>query len=141
MITPDNGITPEFLVSIDERLRKMKMTANWTGGSLIALGIIAISSSLFISAFADQMDILFIKIIAFASTLSITLIGAFNLSTKAGDTRNGWKYLNKAVMAYKANVIDAATLIKAYEDSENLLGSVDFNYSKPELPKSNTGNI
>jgi FtsH-binding integral membrane protein len=126
-------IDSDFLKLIEERLTKMKRTANWTGGSLIAMGVLAIGCSLFITAFAGELEVIVIKIIAFASTLFITLIGAFNLSSKANEVRNGWKHLNKAFIGFKAQIVDAATLIKAYEDSENMLGNVEFNYKQKEV--------
>jgi hypothetical protein len=130
MTTENQQIDSDFSKKIEDRLKKMKTTANWVGGSLIAMGVLAIASSLFITAFAGQVDTIIIKIVAFTSTLFLTLIGAFNLSSKANDTRNGWKYLNKAFLGFKAKVVDAETLVKAYEDSENMLGFIDFNYRK-----------
>lgn len=132
MSTDVQQIDPDFLKLIEERLLKMKRTANWTSGSLIAMGTLAIACSLFITAFAGELDVLVIKIIAFASTLFLTLIGAFNLSSKANEARNGWKHLNKAFLGFKAKIVDAATLVKAYEDSENMLGNVEFNYKQPK---------
>ncbi|HEX5150682.1 MAG TPA: hypothetical protein VFW07_04505 [Parafilimonas sp.] len=141
-MTPNNQqVDAEFLMKIKTRLKKMKATANWVGGLLIALGALAIVSSLFITAFADTVDILAIKIVAFASTLFITLIGAFNLPSKANDTRNGWKHLNNAVIQFEASVIDAKTLIKAYEDSENMLGTIIFNFVDKGNPTTHNKSI
>ncbi|WP_153798762.1 hypothetical protein [Foetidibacter luteolus] len=90
-------------------------------------GFLAIASSLFISAFAGTVDDLTIKIIAFIATLFITLITAFNLTSKASNVRNAWRHLNKAIYSFKSNAIDANALIKAYEEGENMLGPVDLN--------------
>ena len=96
----------------------------------ILLGFLAIASPLFLTVWAGMIDILSVKIVAFVSSLSVSLIGAFNLSAKASNVRNGWKHLNKAVISFKAKTIEAAELIQAYEDSENMLGSIEFNFNK-----------
>ena len=126
-------IDPNVLKEIEYHLGTWKRMANWLQGSVIVMGFFAIASSLFISAFAGTVNDLTIKIIAFIATLFITLITAFNLPTKASNVRNSWRLLNKALYSFKTNAIDANALIKAYEDGENMLGSVDFNYSKSKL--------
>ena len=38
--------------------------------------------------------------------------------------------LNGNLYKFKSNQIDAKDLIKAYEDGENMLGTVEFNFNK-----------
>jgi hypothetical protein len=132
VIRTKQEIDPEVLKEITDHLQTWKTMANWLQGSVIVMGFLAIASSLFISAFAGTVTDLAIKIIAFIATLFITLITAFNLTTKASNVRNGWRHLNKAIYSFKTNSIDATALIKAYEEGENMLGSVDFNYKRSQ---------
>jgi hypothetical protein len=125
-------IDPKVLEDIERMLHIWSRMADWLMFAVIFLGTLAIGSTLFISAFAGSIDVLLIKIIAFTATLSLTLITAFNLPSKTSDVRKAWRHLNKALYNFKNNQINSSELIKAYETGENMLGSVDFNYSIPK---------
>jgi len=130
MDSSNQQIDSTFLQQVEGRLYKMKMQANWTGVAFILTGFLAIATNVFITAFTGTVDSVIIRIMAFIATLCLSLIGAFNLSLKASKVRDGWKHLNKAVLSYKANMINAEKLIKAWEESENILGHIDFTYTK-----------
>ncbi|SDK61922.1 hypothetical protein [Flavobacterium noncentrifugens] len=115
---------------IENHLYTWNKMANWLQASLIVMGFLSITSSLFVSAFAGILEPLAIQIIAFFATLFITLITAFNLPTKANNVRNGWRILNKAYYDYKNNSVDLSVLLKAYEDGEKVLDGIEFNFSK-----------
>lgn len=119
-----------FLQCIEKRLAKIKLTTNILAFALIFLGSTAIFSNVFIAVFTGDVENIYIKTSSFISIVSITIIGAFNLTTKATQSRNGWKLLNKSVMNYKAGVIDAKKLINSYEESEKILGCIEFNYTR-----------
>jgi len=103
---------------------------------LIFLGIVAIASSLFISGFADfdfmhNNKFLVTKLLGFTSTLSLTLISAFNLSSKANSVRKGWRHLNKAFCRYNSDIVDIKELVVAYDEGEEMIRSnADFSYSR-----------
>lgn len=121
---------------IKKNLDIWRRMANSLQGGVIALGFLSILASLFITAFAGvlgEYDSIIIRIVAFIATLSLTLIGAFNLPTKASSVRNAWRHLNKALYSFSARRIDIDALIKAYEEGENMLGSVDFTYDKARV--------
>lgn len=119
----------KVLIDIEDKLHDWSKMADRLMFALIILGFIAIGSTLFISAFVGSIDSLYIKIIAFAATFSLTLITTFNLPTKTSDVRKAWRLLNKSIYRYKSGLISIDVLIKDYETGENMLGSVDFNYN------------
>ncbi|WP_153795858.1 hypothetical protein [Foetidibacter luteolus] len=130
----DTQIFEDAVVNdIKKNLDIWRRMANSLQGGVIALGVTSILSSLFITAFAGVLgnhDSTIIRIVAFVATLSLTLIGAFNLPAKASSVRNAWRHLNKAFYSFSARRIDIDALIKAYEEGESMLGSVDFSYDK-----------
>lgn len=133
MADDNKRIEDEVLSDIQKNLDNWRRMANGLQSGVIVLGFISILASLFITAFAGSLgkyDSSIIRIVAFVATLSLTLIGAFNLPTKASSVRNAWRHLNKAMYSFKSHSIDADALIKAYEEGENMLGSVDFTYDK-----------
>lgn len=127
-------VSAAVLTNIEKKLSDWRKMANLLQVSLVILGASAIACSLFITAFAGS-DFLgsnnntTIRIFAFITTLFLTLITSFNLSSKANNCRNAWRHLNKAMYSYKSKIIDGDTLINAYEEGENILGSVDYNFN------------
>lgn len=133
MATSTSNMDPEVLKEIKHIHSIWKGMANKLQAVLIFMGVVSVASSLFITAFAGTLgenDVIIIRIFAFVATLFLTLIGAFNLPAKANNARNAWRHLNKALFQFNSGIIDAGELIKAYEEGENILGSVDFNYKK-----------
>ncbi|HEX7757557.1 MAG TPA: hypothetical protein VF421_19565 [Niabella sp.] len=132
-VQPLISVSPAVLKDIKDKLATWYKMANWLQAILIILGALAIGCSLFITAFAGAgflgTNNIAIRILAFITTLFLTLITSFNLSTKANNCRNAWRHLNKALYSYNSKRIDGDALIKAYEEGENLLGSVDFNFN------------
>lgn len=114
------------LLPVWNRLASSLMT------TFVVLGVVAIGSSLFVTTFANEKNVLVVKICSFTTTLLLTILTSFNLSRKANGVRNGWRHLNAAYFKYKANG-DIDALIKAYEEGEIMLGSVDFNYDTTHL--------
>lgn len=135
-------VSPEVLRDIGSILRSWGRMTILLQATLITLGVLAIGCSLFITAFVGS-DFLgannsIIRILAFLTTLFLTLITSFNLSQKANNFRNSWRHLNKALYKYNSKRIDGDALIKAYEEGENILGSVDFNYNTNNKENSKT---
>lgn len=109
----------------------------------ILLGFTAIVGSIFVTTFlslADNKDSggnpeikQALPYIAFLSTTCLTLITAFDLSTKSNNCRRAWRYLQNQYEIYKAkpngNLED---LIEAHKKAEEILGSVDFQYQGNE---------
>ncbi len=133
-------VSTAVLQDIEDKLATWYKMANWLQATLIILGVLSIGCSLFITAFAGSdflgKNNMAIRILAFITTLFLTLITSFNLSSKANNCRNGWRHLNKALYSYKSKRIDGDALIKAYEEGENILGSVDFSYNNEKSKPS-----
>ncbi|MBE9584023.1 hypothetical protein IM792_06140 [Mucilaginibacter sp. JRF] len=105
----------------------------------VVLGLIAISSSVFVTTFVSgslqsgvYKDAL--PYVSFAATASLTLITAFNLGNKANNCRKGWRYLHYAFARYKADIIKLPELLKARDEAETILGGVDFQYNPKPTP-------
>lgn len=132
----DENEKKEILNHIEKLLKVWDRIASFLATTLVILGILAIACSLFVTFFADKDNILLIKVCSFTTTLILTLITAFNLSKKANGVRNGWRHLNAAYIKFKAKTIEITDLIKAYEEGEVMLGSVDFNYDTTQLKET-----
>jgi hypothetical protein len=91
------------------------------------LGIVAVGSSLAITAFADNVDVVVVKILSFVSTLILTLFAVFNILGKHNDIRKAWRHLNNAYLKYNAQIIDLPELVKIKSEAELMLGYIDFN--------------
>ena len=120
---------PDFLKYMEGQVLKFHFMANLLSGILITMGVFAIAGSIYVATFVGIHDHKRIKLAAFASTLLLTLIGAFNLPSKASGERSAWKHMNKAVLQYKNGIINADQLIKVYAEGEDMAGFVDFNYN------------
>jgi hypothetical protein len=126
-------IEPEVYKAILSRLEVWSKRVDRLSNFLITGGVITITTSLFITAFVGNLgehEIIIIRVVAFVSALTLTLMTAFNVSKKLSDIRNAWRYLNKAIYSFKNNTIGAEELLKAYDEAENMVGSVDFNYKQ-----------
>jgi hypothetical protein len=89
-----------------------------------ALGIVAIVSSLLVAAKLTIFEIP-TEWLAFTAAVSVGLMLAFNLGSRANLMRRAWLLLNTAVLAYKNGASSAVKeLIEAYADAEAIIGDV-----------------
>jgi hypothetical protein len=109
----------------------------------ILLGFTAIVGSIFVTTFLSLTDInnnggspgikQALPYIAFLSTTCLTLITAFDLSTKSNNSRRAWRYLQNEYEVYKCKPNgNLEKLIEAHKKAEEILGSVDFQYQGKE---------
>jgi hypothetical protein len=139
MANINTPIDPKVYQQILHRLDTFSKRVDKLSNFIIAGGIISIVSALFISAFVGSLGVWehwIIRIVSFVSALTLTLLGAFNVAKKLSDIRSAWMSLNKAVFQYESKMIDASELIRVYQEAENLVGPVEFNYQR-EDPGSN----
>ncbi len=128
-------IDPEVYKEIMNRVKVYSRRVDRLSNFVIAGGIISIVCSLFISAFVGSLgtyENLIIRIVSFVSALTLTLMGAFNLSKRLSDIRGAWTFLNRAVYRYKSKLINSDELLKAYDEAENMVGPVEFNYDSKD---------
>ena len=100
---------------------------------------ICIAASLFVTAFAGAEfikadDAISIRIASFISALCLTALTAFNVQAKGNNARNAFRHLNHAYLMYRIGRITIAELVKAKDDAEKIIGSVDFQTSIHEKP-------
>lgn len=125
----------EVVKSLEYILDTWRRMAGWLQLALVSFGFLAIACSVCIATFNVEIGPLATKILAACATLFLTIISSFNLASKASNVRDGWRHLNKAMYSYKTKSIDIAALIKAYEEGEKILGTVEFNYDKSQFTK------
>lgn len=126
-------IDPEVYKEILQRHKTYSKRVDRLSNFVVAGGIISIVSSLFISAFVGSLgtyENLIIRIVSFVSALTLTLMGAFNLSKRLSDIRSAWTFLSRAIYRYKNKMIDTNEFLKAYDEAENMVGPVEFNYDR-----------
>jgi hypothetical protein len=113
---------------IASHLNEWWWMANTNRSIQIVLGLVGLISSLFLSAFTDQMSPRDRKIAAFIAALSFGVLGAFDVGGKADSARNGWRHLNVAILKFQNDpCYTKDDLIEAYSEGETLLGNVSFN--------------
>jgi hypothetical protein len=119
--------TYEDLIEILEIWNK---TSNRLNSILIVFGITTIVTSVLVSVYTGtkMLDENTIKILAFASTASLTLLTAFNVVKKSNNARKAWRILNAAVYKFEQGIYTMRDLINAYEIGEEIVGDVDFSF-------------
>ena len=124
------GIKRDVLIDLEKVLATWNRMAKSLQTLVVIMGIISVSGSLYVSAFTDSefLNSTWTRILSLATTLCLTLITTFNLSTKANNARNAWRHLNRSLYSFKSNRISVDELIKAYDEGEKILGDVTFNF-------------
>lgn len=94
----------------------------------VVLGIIATVSSLVVATFTTELGTLGVKVVGFLLALSIGLITAFDIGSKANAARGAWRILNAATLAYANDpTFTIQDLYKQYLAGEALLGDIKYN--------------
>lgn len=98
------------------------------------LGTCAILGSVVVSVYLDtESKVLtaeILKIIAIVSTVSLSLISAFNIITKTNNYVAACDIIQVALFKYEAKLINLGTLIAAYAKANKIIGGIDFNFDK-----------
>lgn len=133
-----NTKPPIDIVTETEILKKIaKHCSTWSQISnayavcIVIFGISAISTSVLVSIYTGQENIIrveIIKVLACISTISLSILTAFNLVSNASNARNAWRSLNAAMMMYKAGSMSIQDLIEQYQKGENQVGNLSFSY-------------
>ncbi|WP_345954376.1 hypothetical protein [Mucilaginibacter sp. PAMB04168] len=132
VVRSDNII--EIELDIAESLGNWHRWAGQLHALYIVIGVIAILSSVFVTTFISTkdnqlFDTKYLPYVSFTSTVSITLITAFNLGPKANNWRKAWRMLHYHYSLYKAGTITMPELLKKRYEADELIGGVDFQYS------------
>lgn len=121
----------EILKKIEKHCNTWNSIATAYNVCIIVFGISAVSTSVIVSIYTGQeklISVAVIKVLACISTISLSILTAFNLVSNASNARTAWRSLNAAMMLYKAGSISIQQLIEQYQQGENQLGTISFNY-------------
>jgi hypothetical protein len=98
------------------------------------LGTIAILGSVIVSVYLDTTSTFLtaerLKIIAIASTTSLSILSAFSILSKTNNYIAACDLMQVALFKYSAKLIGLGTLIEAYDKANKIIGGIDFNFEK-----------
>lgn len=102
--------------------------------ALLALGFIAVTSSVLIAGFTKELGDFWVRVLAASSALSTGYLGYFQVQRKISDYWRGWKHMNAYLALYEKGKIDIAKLAEEYLKAEDFVGVPE---TKPESPATN----
>ncbi|GEO07016.1 hypothetical protein AAE02nite_46800 [Adhaeribacter aerolatus] len=98
------------------------------------LGTVAILGSVIVSVYLDTRSAVLtadrLKLIAIASTVSLSILSAFNIISKTNNYIAACDLMQVALFKYNAKLISLGTLIEAYDKANKIIGGIDFNFDK-----------
>jgi hypothetical protein len=115
------------LNDINHQLKKWSLQTNYLRLVHALLTISAtVSSFLVASKVADQGSVIrpYISWIAFTAAVSVGLLSAFDLGSKANRVRRAWRILNVSLMRYKKGKLPIEQLLEKYFEAEEIIGDV-----------------
>ncbi len=120
----------EIPAEISNSLRVYHKIANWNRLILFFLGLTAVITSTFVTAYIDKPHFRpgTIQFWSFISTVSIAIITSFGLSVKGNNARSAYRLLMNAILLYQSDLLELKGLIETHAKAEAILGSVDFNW-------------
>lgn len=93
----------------------------------VALGVVGTASALAVTAFAENLGTIWVKVFSFLAAFCIGILAAFDIGGKANATRRAWRHLNTAILRYRSvptSTLDS--LIDSYSQAEEMVGGVNF---------------
>ena len=115
------------LNDIDDRLKKWGYQTNYLRVIHALLTISAtVSSFLVASKVSDLYSPIrpHISWISFVAAVSVGLLSAFDLGSKANRVRRAWRLLNVSLMKYKKGKMPIEKLLDIYLEAEEIIGDV-----------------
>ncbi|WEA00925.1 hypothetical protein [Mucilaginibacter sp. SJ] len=131
----------EIVHKIKGHLKTWNLISTAYNYAIYILGFISISTSVFVAGFIgvkkEDSALLavcpqILKICAIVSSISLTLLTAFNIVRKSNDTRKAWRILNTALLFYHSGKYSIDKLIEEYYRGEEVIGTVDFNFNSKQ---------
>lgn len=134
----DNEAAIRHIKHIATVWRRMHILFNF---GIALLGTSTIASSIFVSVYSGYTDATFfepktLKAVAYVSTISLTLLTAFNFVGNTNNANQCWKFVKVALLKYDCKIYNIKQLIEAYSQAERMMGKIEFNYTVS--PSSNT---
>lgn len=111
---------------IMKHLSRWDFMANGLRTLHLVLGIIAVTSSLFVAAKVSlAVETFYVQCAAFLAALSVGLQTSLDLGGKVNRIRDAWRVLNTARLRYHADPnYTLAELTAAYGEAEQMVGDV-----------------
>ena len=103
-------------------------------GIFISLGILSVICALAAATYTKELqDRELLKVTILVAACCSALITAFNLQGKSSDIWHAFRHLEQAILEHEYNPsMDAESLLRAYKESEDMVGFFEF-----KEPKSN----
>lgn len=131
----DMSVTNTIHPRIRERLRGYRFWSATLMGTFVTLGMLSVVCSLAAATYTDELkerDLL--KLTILVAACCSALITAFNLQGKSADIWHAFRHLEQAILEHEYNAsIDAESLLRAYKESEDMVGF--FEFKEPKLNK------
>ncbi len=94
---------------------------------LSVLGLCAVTSSVVVAVFTEELKVLGTRIVAAVSALCVGYLSFFHVQKKIDDLWRGWRHLNAAIVLYEAGKIDLEKLTSEYSHAEEMIGVMEAN--------------
>ncbi len=117
---------------IRERLRGYRFWSAALMSIFVALGILSVICSLAAATYTEELrKSNLLKLTVLVAACSSALITAFDLQGKSADIWHAFRHLEQAILEHEYNAsIDAESLLRAYKESEDIVGFFEFKESK-----------
>ena len=130
----DMNMTNAIHPRIRERLRGYRFWSATLMGIFVTLGMLSVVCSLAAATYTDELiKVNLLKLTILVAACCSALITAFNIQGKSADIWHAFRHLEQAILEHEYNAsIDAESLLRAYKESEDMVGFFEF-----KEPKSN----
>lgn len=113
--------------NIAESLRHWLKMARRLERIFIVLCGVAVTSSILVAAFTQELGYLGTRCMATAAALSIGYLSFFNMQKRIAGIWRGWRHLNSALALYAQGRIGADQLEEEFAHAEHLTGLIEWN--------------
>jgi predicted ATP-dependent protease len=118
-------LSEDTLKDIETQIKKWKKQAVTLRSVHATLTIAATFCSFLVAAFSSKEDFrTALPFFSFGAAVSIGLLSAFDLGSKANRLRRAWRLIRVQIFRYKQDKVTAETLIATYAMAEELIGDV-----------------
>lgn len=117
-------MTQEVPKEIEQQIKRWHCSAIILHSTYITLGVISVVSSVIVATFTEQLQPFWIKVLAATSATSVALIKTTDVGRKGNGFRQAHRRLKSETMRLKKDKGFNEDLIKAFVESESMIGDV-----------------
>jgi hypothetical protein len=122
---PSAKLSEDTLRDIETQIKKWKQQAVTLRSLHATLTVAATFCSFVVAAFSSRDDFRpILPFFSFGAAVSIGLLSAFDLGSKANRLRRAWRLIRVQIFRYKQHKVSDDTLIATYAMAEELIGDV-----------------